>query len=89
MKDFIYCTIITLLVLLFSTHLYLDEIAAKERADLNNGIIFVWNDDEESIPVDGSLIRIESTDENTVYIGPADDKIDSLMKDFMDRQHKD
>ena len=36
----------------------------------NKGIIFVWNDDEESIPKDGSLIQLEYTDENTVYIGP-------------------
>ena len=36
----------------------------------NNGIIFIWNDDEESIPKDGSLIRLQYTDENTVFIGP-------------------
>ena len=38
----------------------------------NNNIQFIWNDDEESIPVDGSLIRLEFTDENNVYIGPAE-----------------
>ena len=38
----------------------------------NNDIQFIWNDDEESIPVDGSLIRLEFTDENNVYIGPAE-----------------
>ena len=37
----------------------------------NNNIQFIWNDDEESIPADGSLIRLEFTDENNVYIGPA------------------
>lgn len=37
-----------------------------------NQIVFIWNDDEESIPVDGSLITLEHTDENTVYIGPYD-----------------
>lgn len=42
----------------------------NKMKSLNNDIIFVWNDDEESIPKDGSLIRIEYTDENTVYIGP-------------------
>lgn len=36
----------------------------------SNEIVFVWNDDEESIPMDGSLITLEFTDENTVYIGP-------------------
>lgn len=38
----------------------------------NNKIQFIWNDDEESIPVDGSLIKIEFTDENNIYIGPID-----------------
>jgi hypothetical protein len=33
---------------------------------------FVWNDDEESIPTDGSLVRIEFTEGNTIYIGPAE-----------------
>lgn len=89
MKDFIYCTIITLLVLLTAAHLYTDEVEAKKRFDLNNGITFIWNDDEESIPKDGSLIKIEYTDENNVYIGPVEERTDTLMKSFMDRQHKD
>jgi len=38
----------------------------------DNSIKFIWNDVEESIPVDGSLIRLEFTDENNVYIGPAE-----------------
>jgi predicted small secreted protein len=42
----------------------------EEKPIQNKGIEFVWNDDEESIPVDGSLIRLEFTDEDTVYIGP-------------------
>ena len=42
----------------------------KHNPNQNKGIEFVWNDDEESIPVDGSLIRLEFTDEDTVYIGP-------------------
>jgi hypothetical protein len=44
------------------------EYSKKE----DNSIKFIWNDVEESIPVDGSLIRLEFTDENNVYIGPAD-----------------
>lgn len=38
----------------------------------NNNIQFIWNDDEESMPADGSLIRLEFTDENNAYIGPAE-----------------
>lgn len=43
---------------------------AMNKTNDKSGIVFVWNDDEESIPVDGSLITLEFTDENTVYIGP-------------------
>lgn len=40
--------------------------------EFDHSIQFVWNDVEESIPMDGSLITLEFTDENTVYIGPYD-----------------
>ena len=49
-----------------------DSILHIEFDHDNNGIKFIWNDDEESIPADGSLIRLEFTDENNVYIGPAE-----------------
>lgn len=42
----------------------------EDKPNPNNNIIFIWNDDEESIPQDGSLIVIEKTVEDTVYIGP-------------------
>ena len=48
----------------FATYKVLDKTNDKSN------IVFVWNDDEESIPVDGSLITLEFTDGNTVYIGP-------------------
>lgn len=41
-----------------------------EDDDKPNAIKFIWNDDEESIPTDGSLVRIEFTDENNVYLEP-------------------
>ena len=50
------------------------HITFDNKANHNNGIEFIWNDDEESIPPDGSLITLEQTDENTVYIGPYDPK---------------
>ncbi len=76
--------IVFLFLLVFSVQLYIGYtkleaysnaqdayIEKLEKAD-NNEIQFIWNDDEESIPKDGSLIRIEMTDENTVYIGPTE-----------------
>jgi hypothetical protein len=43
-----------------------------ENGDDNNNIQFLWNDDEESIPDEGSLIKIEGFDENIVLIGPVE-----------------
>lgn len=34
--------------------------------------IIIWNDDEESIPTDGSLITLELIKGDTIYIGPYD-----------------
>lgn len=49
---------------------------------VDNSIQFVWNDDEESIPKDGSAILLEFTDENTVYIGPLENETDSSEYQF-------
>lgn len=32
--------------------------------------VIIWNDDTESIPADGELIRLEMTQNDTIYIGP-------------------
>jgi len=42
----------------------------EDKPNQNNGIEFVWNDDEESIPMDNTLIRLEFTKNDTIYIGP-------------------
>ena len=49
---------------------YFHALAELERNETKTE--FVWNDDEESIPTDGSLVRIEFTGGNTIYIGPAE-----------------
>ena len=67
MKNTIYLSVIILLLLFISIHFYFDTIETNELKDKS---YFIWNDDEESIPMDGTLIRIEFTDENNIYIGP-------------------
>lgn len=74
--------IVFFFLLVFSVQLYIgytkleaysnaqDAYIEKLENATNNEIEFIWNNDEESIPKDGSIIRIEYTDENTVYIGP-------------------
>ena len=70
MKSNYYPLLLFLIVFLLSLNIYqyicIEELLSTE----DNEIKFVWNDDEESIPCDGENIKIEFTDENTVYIGP-------------------
>jgi len=47
---------------------YYDAQEALKQAE--NNTEFVWNDDEESIPVDGSLVKVEFSEGNTIYLGP-------------------
>lgn len=75
--------IVFLFLLVFSVQLYIgytkleaysnaqDAYIEKLENAQSNEIQFIWNDTNESIPKDGSLILIEKTDENTVYIGNA------------------
>lgn len=60
--------LIVLFAFIFSLGVMFEHTSSKNA----NSIKFIWNDVEESIPVDGSLIRLEFTDGNNVYIGPAD-----------------
>ena len=69
MKDFIYLTIITLIVLYVCIHLFMDEVKTDPYPA---EFTFIWNDDEESIPPDNSYIFLEFTKGDTIYIGPVD-----------------
>lgn len=55
-----------------SLGLYVGYFIGKNNLNINNHTVFIWNDDEESIPVDGSLILLEFTENDTIYIGPKD-----------------
>jgi hypothetical protein len=56
----------------------INQVIAKY--DYNNGIHFIWNDDEESIPKDGQPIKIEFTDQDVIYIGPLNKELPSDKK---------
>ena len=47
---------------------YYNAQEALKQAE--NNTEFVWNDDEESIPADGSLVKVEFSEGNTIYLGP-------------------
>ena len=65
MKSF---AITSIMLLLFIAVIVLSNDNLQLRKDLSTK--FIWNDDEESIPRDGSLIRLEFTDSTGIYIGP-------------------
>lgn len=78
MKDFLYCLIITLLIVFILSDVVIDSYT-KESNSTNTAdcieddcIHIVWNDDEESIPTVGTLVEVEYIDSGCVYIGPVD-----------------
>ena len=46
------------------------ETTEKQREyEADPSPVIIWNDDTESIPADGELVRIEMTQNDTIYIG--------------------
>lgn len=85
MKTNYYPLLIAIISFLILVNIFLYRDTQQQLAyykELNNGITFVWNDDEESIPVDGTPIMLEYTDENTVYIGPLETETNSAEYQF-------
>jgi hypothetical protein len=48
----------------------LSNVPKPIEKPFTNEINFIWNDDYESIPKDDSLIRLEFTKGDTIFIGP-------------------
>jgi hypothetical protein len=46
------------------------EITRLENTEKQQ--VFVWNDDEESIPLMGAPVKLEFIQNDTIYIGPSD-----------------
>lgn len=85
MKRNYYPLLIAIIGFLILVNIFLYRDTQQQLAyykEINNGITFVWNDDEESIPVDGTPIMLEYTDENTVYIGPLETETNSAEYQF-------
>lgn len=82
MKDFIYCTIIAMMLVIISLLMLKLSLLERPTTELR----FIWNDTEDSIPVDGSLIQIEFTNENDIYLCPIQN---TEYKEILDRNHID
>ena len=62
-------TVITLVAGLYFGALITKSLDAPDRTEYK----FIWNDDEESIPQDGGLVKIEFSEDNIIYIGPSEE----------------
>ena len=73
LKTNYYPLLIILIVFLLGLNVIL-YIDTQEQLELNHqqNPTFIWNDDLESIPVDGTPILLEFTSNDTIYIGSID-----------------
>jgi hypothetical protein len=59
---------------LFALGLYLGYVEGTNQIDCQHKLDktpeLIWNDDFETFPGEGELIRVELDDEDTIYLGP-------------------
>jgi|694.fasta_scaffold00217_94 hypothetical protein len=74
MKSTIQFTIafIFIVSIILNVQLYRGYTKLENKLNERQQTTFIWNDDEESIPTDNSLITLEMTKGDTIYIGPYD-----------------
>lgn len=66
--------VLALLCLSISFNIY--QSVSKRTVDNNfDNPTFIWNDDLEGLPKDNSLILLEHTSNDTIYIGSADNYV--------------
>lgn len=68
-------TLLVTILLIFSVMLNISLIDGYNKLEskvtqYDQESKFIWNDDEESIPTDKSLISLEFTKNGAIYIGP-------------------
>lgn len=54
---------------LISTAVLYETTSKQREYEADPSPVIIWNDDTESIPTDGELVRIEFTQNDTIYIG--------------------
>jgi hypothetical protein len=64
-----YYSILILITVYFLFNGCITRQAENEPENEPKEFVFVWNDDQESIPEDGSKVVIEFTEGNTIYLG--------------------
>lgn len=72
MKPYYCVSLLCLLSLSVFLNVYQSNIG-KVNADKFDNPTFIWNDDLEALPKDHSLLLLEYTSNDTIYIGSVDD----------------
>lgn len=70
MKSNYYPLLAILIVFLIGLNIYM-YLDTKEQLALNRmeQPVFIWNDDLEGLPVDGTPIMLQYTEGDTIYLG--------------------
>lgn len=53
---------------LISTAVLYETTSKQREYEDDRGPILIWNEDDEGIPMDGELVRVEMTVNDTIYI---------------------
>jgi hypothetical protein len=53
---------------LISTAVLYETTSNQSDVDDDCGPVMIWNEDDEGLPMDGELVRIEQTVNDTIYI---------------------
>ena len=53
---------------LIGTAVLYETKAKQTNLDDGRGPVLIWNEDDEGIPMDGELVRVEMTVNDTIYI---------------------
>lgn len=62
---------------------YLGGLYVGKSLNTNtNQPVFIWNDDEESIPIDSTPILLEYTSNDTIYLGVLETEVDASEYQF-------
>lgn len=66
---------ILIAIISYFSGLYVGQSIKLPFQSNTNQPVFIWNDDEESIPVDSTPIMLEFTSGDTIFIGPLEEPI--------------
>jgi hypothetical protein len=74
MKDLIVTKILVLIIIVMGIYIYSLKVVDIPSENISDEPHFVWNDVSESIPLDGTPVLLEMTENGIIYLAPIDIK---------------